>query len=165
MPPEEETKPERVIIADYSHTLTGEKSRIGGFHNAQLVIGQGITFFDGDSIEKADRFTILPWHAFDLLEVDKISHQQWEMEDPPVKIPTCFGKRPDMKDSASDRCFGKNSEPTMCPHLRECTIVTNTKASDPPILPVCFGKRTADGPSCPGCEVLTNCMLKFQERI
>ena len=70
---------ESVFRAEYVHSITEGSSVIEGFEHIEVIPGKHLLFFDG-SRTSMQRFTILPYHAFDLIEVEKISRKQFEKE-------------------------------------------------------------------------------------
>lgn len=70
---------DRVIIAEYVETITGGTHQIAGFEHLTITPQSHVFFFDGDEKDPA-RFTVLPFHAFDLLECDIVSRAQYDAD-------------------------------------------------------------------------------------
>jgi hypothetical protein len=98
MPPSE--PPKTVLEVEIEAFMTGARSALPGYDDAQILPGKGIVFTMHDTgradAEVIDTY-VLPWHAFDGCHMRRITREQYEqsLKDgaTPKDRPDCFGNR------------------------------------------------------------------------
>jgi hypothetical protein len=71
-------KSDKVIVVEYIEAITGGTCEVGGFEHMIHYPGKETILYDGESFETADRFAVIPSHAYDLIEGERISREEWE---------------------------------------------------------------------------------------